>query len=292
MTRGARWAAIALAALAALGYVGVSIAFHVKQGDWIHASPRDRRGGPTEHGLEGREERMAVPESGETFAAWWLPAEEAAPAVLYLVGVGHHLGSAAPALAALRAQGLSVLAIEYRGFGASDGRAREAGLYRDAEIAWQRLLALAPRAASHSLYGHSIGGAVALHLAGRVPTVAAVVTESTFTSMIDTMHQSRIMRMLPTRWLLAHRYPSLERVPALAVPKLFLHGDADEFVPPAMSRRLFEAAAPPRTLALVCGAGHSDALAASPQAQALVGRFLRSPGALASPPGCLPRKSA
>ena len=271
---------------------GASIAFHVKQAEWVHASPRDRRGGPEAYGLAGVEERVAVAGTGESFAAWWIPAAPEAPAVLYLLGVGHHLGTAAPALGALRAQGLSVLAIEYRGFGASDGRAVEAGLYRDATAAWRRLVERTPAAASRSLYGHSIGGAVAIELAAREPGVAAVVTESTFTSMEETILQSRIMRALPTAWLLDQRYESLSRVASLAMPKLFLHGDADEFVPPAMSRRLHAAAREPKTHAEVCGAGHSDTLAASPAAQALAGLFLRSPGPVASPTGCLPRGKA
>lgn len=292
MSRAARWIVIAPFLVVLLAYGGASLAFYMKQAQWIHASPRDRSAGPQAYGLAGVEERISVAGTAESLGAWWLPAAPDSPAVLYLVGVGHNLGSAAPAIGALAAQGLSVLAIEYRGFGASDGRAVEAGLYRDATIAWGRLVERTPAAPSRSLYGHSIGGAVAIELAARVPGVAAIVTESTFTSMEETIMQSRIMRALPTAWLLDQRYESIERVGALAMPKLFLHGTADDFVPPEMSRRLFEAARAPKARAEVCGAGHSDTLSGSRAAQALVGRFLMAPGPLKPPAACLPRESA
>ncbi len=291
MKRWARWLAIALAVVAVIAYAGASIAFYVKQSFWIHDSPRDRVPEPAAYGLQGAELRIASAAPGEVIAAWWLPASAPeAPAVLYLIGVGHHLGTAAPALSALRRQGLSVLAVEYRGFGRSDGQASEAVLYEDGAAAWEKLLALAPRAESYNLYGHSIGGAVAIELArDSRRRVAALVLESPFTSMADTIRQSRIMRALPTRMLLDQKYESLAKLAWVRAPMLVLHGEDDEFVPPRMGRAIAAGSSPPAFLAITCKAGHSDAFSGSPAAQSLVGKFIRSPGSIKPPSGCLAR---
>ncbi len=287
----ARWVAIVPAVAVILAYAGASIAFYARQASWIHESPRNRVSEPTSYGLRGTELRIGSAAPGAAIAAWWLPAEAPeAPAVLYLIGVGHHLGTAAPALAALRRQGLAVLAVEYRGFGRSDGRASEATLYEDGAAAWKILLALAPRAASYNLYGHSIGSAVAIELArDSQRRVAAVVLESPFTSMADTLRQSRIMMALPTRTLLDQKYESLAKLPQVRAPILVIHGDADEFVPPRMGRAIAAGASPPAPVALTCNAGHSDAFSGSPDAQALVGNFIRAPGSVQSPARCLPQ---
>jgi fermentation-respiration switch protein FrsA (DUF1100 family) len=262
---GSRLAA-ALAILAALAYVGAGTAFTLKQAEWIHASPRERAPGPVA-GLRGEEVRISTGTRGETLAAWWLPTNERAPAVLYLMGMGHTLRDEAASVAILSGAGLSVLAIEYRGFGLSDGAASEASLYEDGLAAWDELRRLAPSAARRSVYGHSLGGAVAIEVASRRADVDALVLESTFTTMAEVVRQSRIVRLFPVRLLLTQRYDSLAKLPGVAAPVLFIHGGADDFVPPRMSEALFAAAREPRWLVRVPGAGHTGAMAGSAEAR-------------------------
>lgn len=267
MKRLASRLAAALAVLAVLAYGGVSAAFALKQEEWIHASPRERASGPAP-GLGGEEIRIATGSRGQTLAAWWMPASREAPAVLYLIGVGHTLRDESASMAVLGRAGLSVLAIEYRGFGLSDGTAAsEVTLYEDGFAAWDALRRLAPAAARRSIYGHSIGAAVAIEVASRRADVEALVLESTFTTMAEVILQSRIMRALPVRALLTQQYDSIGKLPRVAAPVLFIHGDADDFVPPRMSEALFAAARDPRGFVRVPGAGHTGAMAGSAQAR-------------------------
>jgi pimeloyl-ACP methyl ester carboxylesterase len=267
---------VALGVLAAVlaGYAAFVATFAVKQEAWIHAAPRERPTG-LPPGLEGRELRIAVGRDGARLAAWWLPAGEDAPAVLYLLGVGHTLADETETLRVLRGFGVSVLAPEYRGFGLSDAAfANERTMYEDGDAAWRKLAELAPRSSRLSIYGHSLGGAVAIEVASRRPEVAALVLESTFTSMQEVLQQSRIMRMLPLGLVLSQRYLSEERIAGLAMPKVFIHGTDDIFVPPRMSEALIRSASPPKALVLVPRAGHSDALTGSAEAREAARRLL------------------
>jgi alpha-beta hydrolase superfamily lysophospholipase len=99
--------------------------------------------------------------------AWWWPAKNPnAPAVLYLHGSRWSLTGQVFRLEQLRAFGFSVLAIDYRGFGKSDGDLpSEKTVYEDAHAAWDWLVARQPDPARRFIYGHSLGGAVAVDLA-------------------------------------------------------------------------------------------------------------------------------
>ena len=115
------------------------------------------------------------------------------------------------------------------------------------------------------LFGRSLGGAVAIELASRrslephhdpaKPVPAALVVESTFTSLVDVgrFHY----RWLPVRLLLTYRYESIDKVSRIRCPKLFIHGRDDELIPITMGRRLFEAAAEPKQFLETPGTGEN-----------------------------------
>ncbi len=197
---------------------------------------------------------------------WWLPAAPDSPAILLLHGNGRTIGDMAEHGARLVQLGYAVLVIDYRGYGRSDGDApSEATLYADAQAAWQRLRELAPDPRKRYVYGHSLGGAVAIEVAVRNADVAGVIVESSFASLADLMRWAPVMRLLPLDWLLRERFDSAAKLPALGKPILLLHGEADEFVPAYMSDRLYAAARPPKTLVKIPGANHSDIAAVAPQ---------------------------
>jgi fermentation-respiration switch protein FrsA (DUF1100 family) len=173
----------------------------------------------------------------------------------------------------LRALGLNLLAFDYRGYGESEGAPTEAGLYRDADAAYAYL-----RDSLHVppdrivIFGHSLGSAVAIDLASRVPARGLVV-EGSFTSAPDVAR--RIYWFLPVRLVMRSRFDSDEKIARVPGPKLFLHARADEVIPFDLGRRLFDGAGGPKTFIELAGR-HNDAyLADSAEYFGAIAAFLR-----------------
>ena len=158
--------------------------------------------------------------------------------------------------AGLRRLGLSLLAFDYRGYGESGGSPSEQGLYRDAQAAY-RYLRETRRVPPERIvvFGHSLGSAVAVDLVSRV-SAAGLILDGAPTSVIDLGQE--LYPYIPVRWIAASRFNSVKKVPEIRIPKLFLHAVRDEVVPLAHGRRLFGAAAPPKTFVELEG-GHGDA---------------------------------
>jgi fermentation-respiration switch protein FrsA (DUF1100 family) len=92
-------------------------------------------------------------------------------------------------------------------------------------------------------------------LASRVPS-AGLILEGALTSVVD--RGQELYPYIPVRWLAASRFASLEKMSSVKVPKLFLHAAADNVIPLAHGRRLYDAAPPPKTFVELQG-GHGDA---------------------------------
>ena len=175
-------------------------------------------------------------------------------AVLFCHGNGGHLGSRLGAARAFAAMGHDVLLFDYRGYGASAGRPTEAGTYLDAEAAYDALRERGYAPGRIAVYGESLGGAVAIELARR-RDVAAVVTESTFTSIPDM--GAEVYPWLPARLISRIRYDNASKVADLTAPLLLIHSPEDGLVPFAHARTLLERARDGTELLETAG-GHND----------------------------------
>ncbi|WP_260765439.1 alpha/beta hydrolase [Mycobacterium sp. SMC-4] len=187
--------------------------------------------------------------------AWFLPGPRG-PAVLILGGNAGDRSVRAPLADALHQLGLSVLLIDYRGYGGNPGRPSEEGLAADARAARDWLAAQPDVDRDRIAYfGESLGGAVAVGLAVEHQP-AALILRSPFTSLGDVARVH--YPWLPTNLLLRDRYPSIDRIPELSSPVLVIAGDADDIVPASLSTRLYEAAPEPKEMLSVPGLGHND----------------------------------
>jgi len=192
---------------------------------------------------------------------WWIPTSEAPGlTVLYLHGNSGSIASNISQVRRLRALGASVLTIDYRGYGRSSGPfPNESRLYADAVAAYQFLVTHKAVDPHHLIaYGHSLGGAIAIELALRVPTLAGLVVEGSFTSMGDMAERSTYNAWFPVRRMLTQQFDSLAKVPHLALPTLYIHGLADASVPATMGQTLHQATPAPADLWLVPKADHND----------------------------------
>ncbi|MBV6752956.1 lysophospholipase [Pseudomonas chlororaphis] len=199
--------------------------------------------------------------------AWWWPSNRAnAPAILYLHGTRWNLTAQVGRITQLRDLGFSVLAIDYRGFGDSPGSLpSERSVYQDADNAWKRLVQLQPDVHKRYIYGHSLGGAVAVDLAERLaadkaaPKATGLIIESTFTDLGDAA-RAAIPTSLPVSWILSEKFDSIDKINQIDIPVLIVHGTDDPYVPPRFSKALYEAAAQPKQLLLIKGGNHINSM--------------------------------
>jgi pimeloyl-ACP methyl ester carboxylesterase len=253
-----------LAAAALAASLGGCAYLDVKQRELIFRPNKAYSSTPAEYGLDYEDVWLSVTGAGrvggaavERLHGWWMPAAERnAPALLYLHGARWSIGNNLFRIARLREAGFSVLAVDYRGFGRSDGELpSEAHTYEDAQAAWDWLAARVPDAGHRYIFGHSLGGAVAIELAARHPAAAGLIVESSFTSIPD---MAKINYWYVPGAVLTQRYNSIDKIAAVKLPVLFLHGQADSIVPWQMSEQLHAAATSPKRLVLVPEAGHSN----------------------------------
>ncbi len=224
-------------------------------------------------GVEEFDLPVASAEAIQHIHAWWWPAASGrpdAPAILYLHGARWSLTGQLFRIEELRDFGFSVLAIDYRGFGKSDGEIpTEATVYEDAHAAWSWLVARQPDPARRFIYGHSLGSAVAVDLAAslsgadgapsKTPAAAGLIVESSFTTLED-MAKTLTYPWVPVGLLLSQKFDSMSKMAKVSMPVLIVHGAADRFVPARFSESLYDAAPGPKKLLLIDGGTHNNSM--------------------------------
>jgi hypothetical protein len=200
-------------------------------------------------------------EDGVTLSGWVMrpPADAADPLwILICHGNAGNLseGGRAEHYAGLRALGLGIFAFDYRGYGESEGAPDERGVYLDALAAYRELHdGLGVPAGNIVIFGHSLGSAVAVELATRVPAAGLILDGALLSGVA---RGQEIYPWLPVRLIARNRFESDRKIGRLTLPKLFLHARADDVVPIDHGRRLFALAPEPKRFVELAG-GHGDA---------------------------------
>ena len=256
--------------VAALGYSAVCIFLFFRQPRLIFFPSPIIETTPESFNLRYEEVWLAVPVASgkvERIHGWWIGANQSdANVLLYLHGNGINIGANVGHANRFHQLGFSVLLIDYRGYGRSEGGfPNEHRVYQDAATAWNYLVHqrhISP--CQIFIYGHSLGGAIAIDLAVQHPDAAGLIVESSFTSIRQIVAYRNIFSMFPVELILTQRFESIKKVPNLKMPVLFIHGTADVTVPAFMSQDLYAAAPEPKKLLLVPEARHNNVAEAAP----------------------------
>ncbi|WP_175210642.1 alpha/beta hydrolase [Achromobacter anxifer] len=220
---------------------------------------------------------------GDKVRAWyWQSPQAGAPTVLYLHGARWNLNGSAFRIDGWTRMGYSVLAIDYRGFGASTPRLpSEESALEDATAGLKELARIQPDPSRRFVYGHSLGGAIAIDLAARSdqPAFAGLIVESSFTSIGAMLATMRWGKVPGASLLVTQPFASVDKLARMRTPMLFMHGTADRVVPHTMSDELYAAAsnvAPElKRLVKIEGASHSGAFRSGAQYETAVKTFMR-----------------
>jgi hypothetical protein len=207
--------------------------------------------------------------------AWFVEAPGSRVVTLYLKGNGTNLTNRPGHLREIPAAGSSVLLLDYRGYGKSQGRPTERGLYLDADAGYDHLIGMGYEPGQIVVLGESLGSAVAVDLARRRPC-AGLILECPITSLSDMA--GTVVPVVGR--LFASGFNNRRKIAGVHAPLLIIHGDQDRIAPYAMGRALFEAANEPKSLWTVEGATHIDIVdVAGPLYRARLQAFYESGGA-------------
>jgi len=268
-------ALIAVLAVLLFVYVGLAAMLYFTQRSMMYF-PETIHTSPAEAGLPEAEEISLTAADGVRIVGWHVAPRDGQPVILYLHGNGGALRYRVERFHRLIKEGLGLVAVEYRGYGGSEGSPSEAGLFADAEAAYA-FAAGRYRPDQLVLWGESLGTGLAVYLAADKP-VGRVILEAPFTSTAAVA--ARRYWFMPVRLLMKDQFRSDERIANVTAPVLILHGLNDRVVPYAMGEQMFDLAKGNKHIVRFLDGGHEDL----DQYGALhaVGRFLA--GDLDQPP--------
>lgn len=179
---------------------------------------------------------------------YWPPHAPGGDLYIFFHGNGGNGLIAAERAQALVAKGAGLMIADYRGYGGNPGAPSEPGLFADGEAFFRLSQARAPGSPIY-LFGHSLGGAVALELAGR-RDVAGVITYGAFCTLAE-VAPSYVRGALPDR------YDNCAAIGRVTAPLLLIHGTADDIIPFEQAGKLKAAAGPSARLLKLDGAPHA-----------------------------------
>lgn len=210
---------------------------------------------PDELGMDYKEVYFTA-DDGERLHGWFFPLKGECPVILFCHGNAGNISHRLENVQLLLREKLQVFLFDYRGYGKSSGSPSERGIYLDGLAAYDYLVEQERIPPEDIIaFGRSLGASVAIEISLN-RKVRSLITESAFTSTRDVART--ITLFFPLSYLLPAHYHNLKKIGRVTVPKLIIHGRADEIIPFPMSMRLFEAAEAPKYLHPLEGGGHND----------------------------------
>ncbi|MBN1333520.1 MAG: alpha/beta hydrolase [Synergistales bacterium] len=209
---------------------------------------------PSDIGLSFEEVELECSD-GTRISGWFLPHDKEKGVFLFFHGNAGNMSHRMDTLELFHDLGMSVLIIDYRGYGNSRGKPSEQGLYQDGIAAWEHLVRTRGVDPSRIiLFGRSLGGAVAAHVAS-ISTAGGLILESTFTSAGDLGRE--VFPFLPVRQLLRHKFDILSRIRSVTFPVMVIHSREDDIIPFKLGKRLYDLINSPDKMILVIRGDHN-----------------------------------
>jgi len=204
--------------------------------------------------------------------AWYIPYQGANKVLLFFHGNAGNISHRGESIRIFHRLGLNVFIIDYRGYGNSQGEPSEAGLYKDADAAWQYLTQ--ERAIDKDniiIFGRSLGGAVATKLASEVQP-AALILESTFSSARE--FSKSVFPVLSRILIFRYRFNSLGKIKKITCPLLVMHSPDDEIIPFHLGEKIYQTANQPKYFIKMKGDHNNGFLLSQPDYERSLKKFI------------------
>lgn len=210
----------------------------------------------------GAQDASIIASDGTRLHAWWIPKANARFTFLTFHGNASNIANRADVYRFLADAPANVLAVEYRGYGKSEGRPSEAGIYQDALAGYNFLTARGVQPEHIVSFGQSLGTAVATRLAAQ-RRVGALVLEAPFPSASAVTR--RVFWFLPGLSLLViGQFNTAAEIQKVAAPVMVVHCQQDPVIPFDMGQTVFRNARPPKVFVTIKAECHEESSLVSP----------------------------
>jgi fermentation-respiration switch protein FrsA (DUF1100 family) len=239
-----------LLAIIALIYAIKAVILYRRQGEHVYNPRRDFIGTPADVSLAYEDIHFRAADN-TLLHGWYCPGPHDSKVILLFHGNTGNISDCLESLKMFATMGYSSFVFDYRGYGHSEGQPNEQGSYHDADAAWEWLLREKRYAPDDVIViGRSLGAAIAAHVASH-HRAAAIVFESTFTSLPDIAAETH--RLVPARLMTRFNYNTLARIPRIHSPILIVHGREDRVIGFHHGERLYAAANDPKAFLEIDG---------------------------------------
>ena len=209
---------------------------------------------------------------GEHLHGWYIPAQGSDKYLLFFHGNAGNISHRGDSVAIFHRLGLSVFIFDYRGYGQSEGKPNETGLYEDARGAWRYLVEKRGLSARNIVvFGRSLGSVVAANLASEVQP-GALILESTFSSAKDMA--KAIFPVLSHITVMRYEFNAVDSIKQVTSPLLVVHSPDDEIIPYYLGEKVYRAANEPKQLYKLRGDHNSGFILSQPEYEAVLGEFI------------------
>jgi uncharacterized protein len=260
-----------------VGTFAVGVVAWLIQRRFIYRPTKRRYRPPSSLDLKGVSEIWLNSPDGEQLLTWQSKPRHGMPTILYLHGNNYNLSNRLQRVSGFLDDGYGLMILSFRGYGLSTGRPSETSNVNDALLAYDALHKNGVASGDIIVYGESLGSGVAVQLAANRP-IGALVLEAPYTSLHDLVRHR--LRVIPAYTFLMDEYNSVEHIKKVTAPLLIVHSLADDIIPIAFGRWLFEAATGPKEFLRIRGAKHSGLFRAGgwPKIRAFIEKHLESAG--------------
>ncbi len=150
----------------------------------------------------------------------------------------------------------SILLLNYRGYGKSQGRPGQEQLYSDALYVYDYMVKKYHQKFDKIIvFGRSLGTSIALYVADNRHVHGSILV-TPFASIRDLAEKH--YPYLPVKWLLKHPFDSIKLVRKKNIPTLVLTAENDEIVPFSSTTRLIDRLGDSSKSVLIKNATHND----------------------------------
>jgi fermentation-respiration switch protein FrsA (DUF1100 family) len=211
---------------------------------------------PSRYGMPDHVNEVTIESNNKTrIAAWYAPAKEGKHTFIYFHGNGGHLGYNFERYKVLLANDYGLLAIDYQGYGKSEGSPTEVNLTADAVASVEFLKSKNIAEKDIILYGQSLGSGLAVKMAKKYD-VALLALEAPYSTIADVA--AGIYPMLPVKLLLIDTFDSMAIIADVNTPFIRFHGKKDNVVPIEFGNKLFAKAREPKKDIILENTGHNN----------------------------------